>query len=347
MRISLIRCRPLIAVLLLACDSGDGNLSVQHRSFDDLFTSASRTHLQAPDDDPVGSVADIIHWGDRLAIADGLGKNVKVFGGNGSLVMTLGRAGDGPGEFRDPMALGVLGDGRLAVLDRRRVEVSFFNEDGSFDGAISVGSAAPAGMRPIRGGSALLVSSRVMEREGAVSPYSLHVFDLGGDRRDSFGARPDPVGRPETPFLSLIMDVVQDSIVMWGVHSRPEIHVATLGGEAMRTIRLQGIRTPDWDEAPNEQGNVEALFQWSTNHEWLVAIIPGDGFVAVRYHGGDGRQGTGWSRYILLDEEGREQLVTDRTDAEVQLIRDGRAYGVSIGDDGEAYLETYEVPSPF
>lgn len=72
-----------------------------------------------------------------------------------------------------------------------------------------------------------------------------------------------------------------------------------------------------------------------------------DGLVAVRYHGGDGHQGTGWSRYILLDEDGREQIVADRTDVKLHLIREGRAYGVSIGDDGEAYLETYEGPSPF
>ena len=53
----------------------------------------------------------------RLHVLDGGAKRVVVVDGAGQLVRTIGKDGDGPGEFRSPMALALLSGDRLAVFD--------------------------------------------------------------------------------------------------------------------------------------------------------------------------------------------------------------------------------------
>lgn len=57
--------------------------------------------------------------------------DIKVFDGQGRLVRTIGREGEGPGEFRALSAIGLVGD-TLHVSDPVRGTVSFFDLDGNF-----------------------------------------------------------------------------------------------------------------------------------------------------------------------------------------------------------------------
>ncbi len=54
----------------------------------------------------------------QLVVLDRRNYAVKIFNLTGEHVATFGRAGSGPGEFRDPNAVEVLSDGQIVVLDR-------------------------------------------------------------------------------------------------------------------------------------------------------------------------------------------------------------------------------------
>ena len=56
---------------------------------------------------------------------------VRVFSADGRLLHTLGRDGEGPGEFRNPIRLGWLAD-TLWVFDQRLGRTSLFGSDGEF-----------------------------------------------------------------------------------------------------------------------------------------------------------------------------------------------------------------------
>lgn len=112
--------------------------------------------LTTPDDALV-----VVPWGvaadpqlQRVYVADVTGRRVAVFDGEGEFVHQLGRAGDGPGEFRSPSALALTAcDGAavctgqqpdppvLVVLDSRRAVLSRWSAQGEFLGE----ERAPAG----------------------------------------------------------------------------------------------------------------------------------------------------------------------------------------------------------
>ena len=103
--------------------------------------------LATPDDAlavvPWGVAADVRLQ--RIYMADVAGRRVAVFDGEGAFVRHLGRAGDGPGEFRSPGALALTGCGEaavcgksgadgtvLVVLDTRRAVWSRWSGEGEF-----------------------------------------------------------------------------------------------------------------------------------------------------------------------------------------------------------------------
>ncbi len=76
---------------------------------------------------PTGAVIDPAG---RLYVADQSPTVIKVFGRDGRLVRTIGRDGDGPGEFRSPI-LGMHAT-ELVVFDPRLARISVFDTAGRF-----------------------------------------------------------------------------------------------------------------------------------------------------------------------------------------------------------------------
>lgn len=66
-------------------------------------------------------------------VADGQAKDVRKFTPNGEYVGTVGRLGDGPGEFRSPIGLGVRSGTLLVVEDSRFI---FFDTAGAYRMAV-------------------------------------------------------------------------------------------------------------------------------------------------------------------------------------------------------------------
>ncbi len=81
---------------------------------------------------PWGVVAD--PTAERVYVADVTGARVAVFDGAGAFVEELGRAGEGPGEFRGVSALALTPEGTLVALDARRGVLSRWSRDGGFAG---------------------------------------------------------------------------------------------------------------------------------------------------------------------------------------------------------------------
>jgi len=66
----------------------------------------------------------------NIYVLDSGNQRVQVFGPDGAFVLTIGRRGQGPGEFSDPNALDIDGEGRLHVLDERQKRIQVFNTQG-------------------------------------------------------------------------------------------------------------------------------------------------------------------------------------------------------------------------
>jgi hypothetical protein len=109
---------------------------------------------------------------DRLIVADTRERQVRVYGREGNLLQVVGRAGQGPGEFRAPTAVTSLADGRIVVADLGG-GLSIFDPDGRF-----LGATAPTGIPVFElhelVDSALLLVGR---RPGFSREELLHIVD--------------------------------------------------------------------------------------------------------------------------------------------------------------------------
>jgi len=91
-----------------------------------LVPEVSIGELEGPEELLFGSIRSIaVDDRGNVFVFDGQAHHVRVFGSDGAYVGTIGRRGEGPGEFGSAEAIGILPDGRLVVRDpgNRRIAV--------------------------------------------------------------------------------------------------------------------------------------------------------------------------------------------------------------------------------
>lgn len=125
-----------------------------------------------------------------LYIADEGNANVMVFDNNGKLIRTIGRQGQGPGEFQNPLDVVIFADRTVAVSDGHTNKIQFFDKEGQYLRELRfshpVGRIYPFGDRQ-------LLMTRDTGRNmhlklGQSSPeHRFAVYDLDGNEVRRFG----------------------------------------------------------------------------------------------------------------------------------------------------------------
>lgn len=95
----------------------------------------------------------------RIVVLDRLGPTVRVFSNNGEFIKELGSRGEGPGEYRMPFRLGLLGDS-VWITDGRLYRVTYFSRD------LEVVGTLPARSSP--SGSGLSAPASAVLRDGSL-----------------------------------------------------------------------------------------------------------------------------------------------------------------------------------
>ena len=92
----------------------------------DTFVAAPLSTIGAVDGAPelFGRIVGVAADGDRTVyVADGIGDLVRAYAPDGRYLGTVGREGDGPGEFRYLRGIGVASSGELTVRGHFRVSL--------------------------------------------------------------------------------------------------------------------------------------------------------------------------------------------------------------------------------
>ena len=190
-----VRC--LICVAVLSC--GDGSPSAGGDAADipltptteDVYTVGA---LSGEDWETFGNVTNLVFdEAGNLHIFDLNAKRIVVVDPEGNFVRTIGRQGEGPGEFSSPLAFTILGDGRMVVYDFPRTFHLFdqegrFTEDVTFDlfagvpGSVLI--ARPDHRLISRGG--MQISRPGQESEDAEDAHlrDIDIFALDGSDRE-------------------------------------------------------------------------------------------------------------------------------------------------------------------
>ena len=126
-------------LLLAACDAGPPSrvIEPEARPFGEMFRLVRVITPEQSAESPIVRISGGAWDGNRFAIADVSEANAKLFSIDGSRFATVGRSGEGPGEFmaaRYP----ALADGRMLVADGALGRVSVWTENGELEREIQV-----------------------------------------------------------------------------------------------------------------------------------------------------------------------------------------------------------------
>jgi sugar lactone lactonase YvrE len=141
----------------------------------------------------------------NIYILDSGNQRVQKFGPAGTYLATIGRKGQGPGEFTFPGSLSIDPQGRLSVLDDYQKRIEVFTPDGRFVESILIPrlslkwlrrlssgrlvAAAQAGLR-IPGGKKTQGPAGLLEllnEDGSVAGGFGEILDYGDDMTNSMG----------------------------------------------------------------------------------------------------------------------------------------------------------------
>jgi hypothetical protein len=104
------------------------------KSIEDVFRTVSKTELQTTAECPISHISDMaVDSRGKFMIADGWqSRGIYVFSPDGKFVRELGRKGQGPGEYSNPVSVEIAHNGEIWIADYGNNRISIYSEDLSF-----------------------------------------------------------------------------------------------------------------------------------------------------------------------------------------------------------------------
>lgn len=239
---------------------------------------------------PLHEVSDIAVLPDgRVAVATTSPARVVILGSDGKLTTTLGRAGEGPGEFLRPASVVSLGGDSVAVWDPDRRRLSVFLGDGTLVRDSDLGAVAPLSamaapttetpaaftrLLPGAGGSLVVFARGVFgPATGARRPEAAsHRVTSAGERLATFGPFPgyESYNSPTTgpapyPFGADTYAAASGEALVVGTAEDPELRWYGPSGQLERIVRW-----PDRERAA--EGPL--VDQWEASLDSWMAEMP-------------------------------------------------------------------------
>jgi hypothetical protein len=165
----------------------------------------------------------------NVFVADGQGRNVKVFSGKGEYTRTIGGPGRGPGEFQFPRGVSIAREiGELVVFDVS--DVSIFSLDGAFIKRFPL-KMIPVQVQADRRGNLFVATESIAAHEVTVEKFAP---DMSGAPKFIFKF-PDHVGEPV--FAPRVWGRLDDKDrVVFGDPKTYEIRFLDAEGKLLRKI---------------------------------------------------------------------------------------------------------------
>lgn len=212
-----------------------------------------------PNQEFSGSLVPVRQANGRIVVAAGGSNDLRLFRADGTWERTVGRAGSGPGEFRQLGWLGLGPGDTLWTYDFDLRRVSVFSGAGEFVRPITV---QPAGELLAPSPFGLLPDGRLLTRSGTFATehskpglnrdvVPIHIYDSSGVAPLLVARFPGGENVIETgkgsvsvsglPFGKALSLAVDGDRLYVGTGDRPEVLVVDLTGAVRRVIRWTGL----------------------------------------------------------------------------------------------------------
>jgi hypothetical protein len=263
----------------------------------------------------------------RIAVVHGSADEVRIYDADGSYDRSIGRSGNGPGEFSNPMGIDVLDSGEMWIGDAMPFRFNVF--DGSLDFSRTVAprtsSPMPPMARAVLGDGRPVLGDLAFTGTPEFEPDSISFFLYGSD-----GERIDTLGRYQYGSTG---HVQTDMTPIWfGGMFEPRTQMAVAG----RTIAIGYSGTPEvriYDPGMR----LHDIIRWEPARERTVTDDDVERFrddVRERYS--DAEDQDAQSQDFMRQQISPERPVNDLFPAFNRM---------KFGRDGRLWLEEYARPS--
>ncbi len=173
---------PIIA--LIACGTPDQqpddavtspNIEPTHYT----ITAVDTIGVELGDSNYVFGQTDVALFGPdgEILVLDGSKNHIMVFSADGEFLRNIGRQGSGPGEFQRPLAMTLLGNGKLAVSDPMSGKITLFDSSYTFESEIAGFFPVPPLAIDGADGEAIIGLMRKVDMANGMIGYSLARLD--------------------------------------------------------------------------------------------------------------------------------------------------------------------------
>ena len=291
----------------------------------------------------------------RIVVAHGGGHDVRIYNAAGEHLRSIGRAGDGPGEFRRPSRVHVMPGDSLLVYDSQARRLTLLAPDGTYarDWPLQQPDGRPAALVGVFGDGSLVAQGNALFGSGGPPPTGRLRPDVtffrvtpGEPAVDTIAVAPgaesfvrtnaDASGRITSmqimtlPFgRTAAASVGEDQLVI-GTQDRPELRFYSQTGVVLRILRTG---------APVRPVTPEHRDAWV---ERQIRNVPPDQHAAVRANFAELPHGESVPPYgmVMLDDAGNTWL----QDYDDRITPAG---GWTVYDRSGRILARVQLPSTF
>ncbi|MDE2980682.1 MAG: 6-bladed beta-propeller [Gemmatimonadota bacterium] len=317
--------------------------------FEAAFELIDSVALNATTRDPIADPIKVVRWGPRFAVLDQIQGNVKVFDPSGSWLRSVGRPGDGPGEFRRVSDMVVIRDDMLIVLDVVHRSLSTFDSAGVHQGDVAIG------------GYSLGALERIVDPDGkewlavGATPggagNGVHILDLKGEYLETIVDVADP-GPPRNTSFGAVSIAVQDQCVVVGRVYSDTVHLydpweVGCGGRSRPggvPLLLGGPEyfPPAWPRDQRALGSEEML-TWSQSQIWLMDVFALGELVIAELVTADPTERVLYYQYVVGGSPGGIRAATTRSEQRIVGVQSDTVYTIGLSVEGNARLRTYRL----
>lgn len=171
---------------------------------------------------------------ERIYISDWKESQIKVYDQSGKYIRTIGRKGQGPGEFQRIKRIQILPHNELLVYDGNVRRLSFFSLEGSFNNSksISVISAIDLMMNSKR---EIIANTVQLNPQSAQAVTSIGIYDSDFKLvRTIITSEPEDVLMPFLPFN--VWTILKDETILIGFNKSYELQILNFQGKLIKKI---------------------------------------------------------------------------------------------------------------
>jgi len=279
---------------------------------------------------------------ERIYVSDRKETHIKFFDKDGVYLMTIGRKGQGPGEFERISGMQITHQKELLVFDMNMRRLSFFTVDGKLIETLSISELRPLKLN-VNSQRNLIIQSFALDLLTNQSISELKIYDANLSLLQTIAApSPSNLFNPFDPFF--IWKLAKDDNIIYGCNEAYELQILDPGGNLIKKIVKEydpvKITKEEKQEAEKTFSPPSKIDYPSFRPAYRYFTLDDEGkiFVQTFEKTEDGNR----YYYDVFDPEGR-YVTKIPLSFTPRVCKKSKLYTVEEDEDGYQYVKRYKV----